>query len=344
MDHKKFIKIELITWIVLAGLLIVILVLSILNKSKINYYEFRSSLKVENFSYNIDTTQDMKIVQEHSITAKDITKINIDLSSEDINIIESKDQNIYIVEKSNRDLKENELCKIQQDNHELHITKPKLQINSDFFNIRNQMQLDIYLPAGYEGDLLVKVSSGDLTVSSKLDLKENVFEAYHMSGDIEVENEIRAGKVTFNVQSGDIDVLKEVYAQEISMNSKSGDITLDKVVAESYNVKVSSGNISVMSLKGKGEVVAQSGNVDLNIEDITGDVYCETMSGDIDLGINPNMNCNLYAHCVSGDIDSDIPAQYPGKDKNKAIAKIGTPSTYKVDAKAMSGDIHLAYH
>ena len=55
MDHKKFIKIELITWIVLAGLLIVILVLSILNKSKMNDYEFRSSLKVENFSYNIDT-------------------------------------------------------------------------------------------------------------------------------------------------------------------------------------------------------------------------------------------------------------------------------------------------
>ena len=49
MDHKKFIKIELITWIVLAGLLIVILVLSILNKSKMNDYEFRSSLKVETF-------------------------------------------------------------------------------------------------------------------------------------------------------------------------------------------------------------------------------------------------------------------------------------------------------
>lgn len=341
MNHKKFVKIKLIAWIVLAALLIVILILSIVNRRKADTYKFSF---FGNFSSDISVSQDMKVVQEHKMSAKDITKINIDLSSEDINIIESKDQDIYIIEKSNLDLKENELCKIQQDNHQLNITKPKAQISSNFLTLRRKIQLDIYLPANYEGDILLKAGSGDLTVSSKLDLQGNLLEVYFMSGDIKIENEVRAGKVTFDVQSGDLDVLKEIDAQEISMISQSGDITLEKIVTESYTVRASSGNISIMSLKGKGKIEASSGNVNLNIEDVTGDVQCETMSGNIDLGINPDINCNLYAHCLSGDIDSDIPVQYSGKNKKEATAKIGATSNYKIDVNAMSGDIQLFYN
>ncbi len=344
MDHKKIIKMKLITWIVLAVFLIFILVLSILYKSRAYTYKFNSSFSSGQFSFDLGTSQDMKVLQEYKVSVKDIAKINVDLSSEDINIFESEDQNIYVVEKSNLDLKKDQLCKIRQDNHQLNINKPITNIGTNFFALRKDIQLDIYLPSNYEGDILLETKSGDLTILSKLDLKDNVLEVYHASGDIEIENEIRAGKVIFDVKSGDIDVLKEINTKEISMISKSGNITLDNVVAsESYSIEASSGNISMMSLIGKGKIGAKSGNVSITIEDIKGDIYCETMSGNIDLGIDKNINCELYAHCKSGDINSDIPVQYSGNNKNEATAKLGAMSNYKIDIKATSGNIHLVY-
>ena len=105
MNDKNYKKIEIIAWIAVAIVLTAFLFI-ILEKDIFSI----------NNLFNNTSNKNMKVIKTYTI--KDIEKfkdINVDISQGEIELLESKDNNIYISLKSNKNLKDKDYLNLDED-------------------------------------------------------------------------------------------------------------------------------------------------------------------------------------------------------------------------------------
>ena len=116
MNDKNYKKIEIIAWIAVAIVLTAFLFI-ILEKDIFSI----------NNLFNNTSNKNMKVIKTYTI--KDIEKfkdINVDISQGEIELLESKDNNIYISLKSNKNLKDKDYLNLDEDTSTLDITGEKV--------------------------------------------------------------------------------------------------------------------------------------------------------------------------------------------------------------------------
>lgn len=308
--NKTLIKVLIVIWSIIAIFFTSLFIYCIINKGVNNmpfYFDFDNS---DNANLNVQLDKE--------ISSDNINKISVDCLSSNIVILNSDDSNIRVVQKSTKDLSDNQKCQINQGNEELTVKLDNYR-NFGFFSFNtNKNIVEIYIPKNYNKDLYLKTASGDIQFNSELKLNS----------------------LTCKDSSGDVKSKEKINTNDANINISSGDIDLYGIISNNYDIETASGDISVDSLSGSGKVSTASGDIKLKYNDIAESSKVHTASGDIDLTVPAELSFEFNGSCTSGNISSNLNLDYT-KGKKQASFSSGNESNKKIDASTLSGDISI---
>lgn len=187
----------------------------------------------------------------------------------------------------------------------------------NFFNF-NRYIVEIDLPADYHKDLSIRLTSGNVTLSDSLTLR-NV-SVKQTSGDF------RSGILN---------------CSSFYKNSTSGDVNIAEISTDQFDIQETSGDMRINSLSGHGTVYATSGDMSIGLQKLNGSTSISSTSGDIILELSDKVNASLQASTRSGDVNSDFPLMSGNSDHKSASGNIGTAPYNTLNVSLLSGDITL---
>lgn len=249
------------------AIIILIVILSIIALAMIGGFIFLMNFGFRfNFNFN---GKEMELVD--SVTAKcdTIKKIDFDLSSTDVEIKKSENEEIIIELYSNTE----ENPQIEKDEDAIRLNEKNAKQSWGFF-VNNRRKVVVYIPNDYIGEFDINTSSGD--VLSQIDLSRNNAFISTTSGDIKLESICYS---TINTTSGDVRV--GTGSDSLSIKTTSGDVSIDKVQKD-INVKTTSGDIRIekLNINANSRIEATSGDVTINNNECNCYVEASSTSGD----------------------------------------------------------------
>lgn len=267
------------------------------------------------------------IRKQEKIALTKIDSIKLNFKASDVNVMITDEEELRVIQYSNKELEEKELFYASTNENELvvHEMKKNIKFSFNLFNMF-RMAYDIYIPKNYQGSIFIESVSGDIFIDKEVNLK-NV-EIKTTSGDITFNSTINADKLKVNTVSGDIK-LNDVNSNELILESTSGDINVGKTTNH-IEAKTVSGNITVNGASGKISIESTSGDIsghDFNIKEKSN---AKSVSGDIKISLNKDTNCKINTKTTSGDIK--LP---------NGVNVIGKEPYTEIDLKTTSGDIHV---
>lgn len=303
--------IRIVMWSLVALGLTAILILGITNSNGIN--------GVFHFTNIIDPN--IAVQKDESLEIKGVNKIIVDFSSSDIIVKATDEENMRIIQKSNKTLKDDEKFQVIQGNNQITIEKEKFGNLSNTWSFGNFKEvIEIYLPKNYNSDLDIETSSGDINFDS----------------DIILSN------ANFSASSGDILSKYNLQIKDFNIVTSSGDISIETLTTSTYKIKATSGDIKINSLSGSGQVDTSSGDIKVQYKDIEDYSEVTATSGDVKLTIQKGMSLEFKGKCSSGDINSNLDLNYKDEDHHEATANIGNGPYKKINVNTSSGDISIS--
>ncbi|MBN2882963.1 MAG: DUF4097 family beta strand repeat protein [Clostridia bacterium] len=148
-------------------------------------------------------------------------------------------------------------------------------------------------------------------------------------------------EIRFITVSGDVDIPAGFEAGRISVNSTSGDVKADDVTCERFSY----GNVSgKLYLSGKiseeVRVDTVSGNTDINTEFEMETIYVNSVSGDVDLYFDSDMEFKFDFSTVSGNFNCDFPI-YENGGKYDRKGYTDELADMNIDINTVSGDLRI---
>lgn len=190
--------------------------------------------------------------------------------------------------------------------------------------MRRLPRLRVTITAPRGSSLENQVSSADLRTYGTLhDVRHRT-----ASGDATIEH--ATGDVTIDCASGDTRI--DQVGGQLRHNSASGDLFVG-TAAGPVSANSGSGNIRVETLRGPARLIAVSGEITIE-RAYAGDVFCQTVSGNVVAGVPSGVPVYIDANAMSGRAISDLPVsdQPTGGDRPPLSLRL----------RAMSGDIRVA--
>jgi len=182
----------------------------------------------------------------------------------------------------------------------------------------------------------ITISIGDVSFgNSRLRVRARIphaaaLEVATASADTKVRGRLR--ELEAKSASGDLNVRGEIEG-DATVKTVSGDATIDRVHGALDFTSVS-GDVTVREV-GR-DVEGRSVSGDVRIESTRqGRVNVQSVSGDVEIGVQHGTNLDVDAGSVSGDLRSDIPL---GSDPDSAA---GEGPTLVVRGKTVSGDFRV---
>lgn len=282
---KKYIKVILITGIVLCGLGLVLAIAGAMNgginTAKRAIGNRFANIKISNIDYS-----NMERLDSDTIDVSAVNHLDIELLAGD-----------YTIE-----LWDNPQVGVQcyGDNKSIYysVTDDVLRIVSEKDNLWELIasgKVTIYIPKGKEfTNIEIELSAGDLTVKniSASNIKINT-----EAGDCDV-NGLTADTAEFSVGAGDIEG-DNIFVNGGNASSSMGAISLDGTINGDFNISVSMGDISVETTDGAD---SYNYNYDLNMGDIS--IGKREMSGLSEKSfINNNAARTINIECNMGSVE-----------------------------------------
>jgi lia operon protein LiaG len=127
------------------------------------------------------------------------------------------------------------------------------------------------------------------------------------------------------------------------LRTSSGDITISELSLEGVEIGTSSGSIdlkSIQTIAGRAVFESSSGDIDLDIVQLDGDMRLDSSSGEITVGLPADAGFELAADTSSGDINVEFPMTVSGSldNRDKVTGTVGA-GTHRLSAETSSGDI-----
>jgi DUF4097 and DUF4098 domain-containing protein YvlB len=150
------------------------------------------------------------------------------------------------------------------------------------------------------------------------------------AADMKVRGRLRS--LETNSASGDLVVIGEVD-RDATVKTVSGDVRIDRV-GGALRFTTISGDVTARAVGGSVEGKAVSGDIRLE-STREGTVTVQSISGDIEVGVEAGTNLDVDAGSVSGDLGSEIPLA------DDPAAADGFGPTLVVRGKTVSGDFRV---
>jgi lia operon protein LiaG len=249
------------------------------------------------FSLETYTIRDQVVVSK-----KDISKIDIDLSSSDLTVNPTSENEITI-----------ELTgKISKK------LKKKLQLNVQ----ENGDALKI----GLKGEDQIKFNVGVLIVDTNVE----VFLPQKIYDSIKIDN-----------SSGDINI-QEFKSKNMIFETSSGDIMATNLHSEEHRFHSASGEMKLSNVTGNIKAESSSGDMIIQFENATGNLDAKTSSGDVSVEYRTeptSLAIDFKASSGDGEVTIDD-VHFEERSENEIRGVIGT-GDFKVKVETSSGDFSL---
>jgi lia operon protein LiaG len=236
------------------------------------------------------------------VSKKDISKIDIDLSSSDLTVNPTTEDEITVelTGKISKKLKK----KLQLD----------VQENGDALKI------------GLKGEDQIKFNVGVLIVDTNVE----VFLPQKIYDSIKIDN-----------SSGDINI-QEFKSKNMIFETSSGDITATNLHSEEHRFHSSSGEMKLSNVTGNIKAESSSGDVIIQFENATGNLDAKTSSGDVSVEYRDepkSLTIDFKASSGDGEVTLDD-VHFEERSENEIRGVIGT-GNFKVTVETSSGDFSL---
>lgn len=315
IDTIKIKKICSISLIVILTFIIIMLSYSLIYSAK-NGFNLEEIEKIQE-----------NIRKEEKIQIDKTNTIKISLKEANINIMLTDDEEVKVVQYSNKNLKQNEMFLIDKETKHLIITEPKQKLLNNIFK-KQITDYDIYIPKSYSRNLIIETISGDVNIQEEMKLKN--IQVKTTNGNITFLNPVVADKLIIKTTSGNI-TLNDINTNELTIDTTTGDVQAQKItgvakeqiLAETI-LKPIIGNVKLPKSQNLVDIKTVSGNI--NIEDIGGEMILETSSGNICLN-----NCQLKETSKITTVSGNI-----------KIKMNTSNSSYKITTGTVSGTINLS--
>ena len=253
MKNKGLI-ITLISILSLLAIAFIVLMILLMN-GKIKTHFF-------NFSNKVSTELIMDETYENNFT-----KININVSTSDVNILVANDDKIRVVVYGDK-----ERLDIKDETQELYILFKEKKCFGFCFNITKN-KVDVYVPKNYDKDILVNNDYGNIEIS---EFKDANIEVNEDCGDVHIG---AGNNVTVDNSYGDIKIDK---ANKIDVKESAGDVKVGTVsIAQIEN---NFGDIIIENVTSSLDISDDCGYIKINSVNLEKDSKIVNNFGDIKIG------------------------------------------------------------
>ncbi len=183
---------------------------------------------------------------------------------------------------------------------------------------KEKVELKVFIPQNYNGNLDIHSSSGDI-----------------MFSDMDVDD------LYIQLSSGDL-VLNDVVTNKSKIGASSGDITINNSNMSFLDIHLSSGKLVIDNFEGEIEGRSSSGDVDIQLNKLTAPINYHLSSGDFELQISQSeISANLDLKTSSGEIEIDFPILMKSSKKRHAISGTVGDGQHLIKVSCSSGDIFI---
>lgn len=311
MSNKSYNLIKIVILSVIALALIFILVILLGGKLKNKFF----------FEMNDNT----KLVYSKEYDVNSFNKFNFDLSSADLDVIYSENNNIKL-----------ELYEREENNVSVNEDGNTLEVNfsknrSICFGIcYSSKRAKLYLPKDFKGNLDVNSSSGDISMDDYSNISGNIKST---SGNIDIRGIEMA---TVRSTSGDINVNN---ANSLDVSSTSGELILGSIPTLKF--ETTSGDVSVREVN---EITGRTTSGEVEINNVNGRIDINTTSGDVEIKyalLNKNSNISTVSGEVDIRLNEAVNVDVNTVSGDKDIYNIDRNSDIKLKINTTSGDIEV---
>ncbi|MCQ6274842.1 DUF4097 family beta strand repeat protein [Bacillus sp. V3B] len=131
-----------------------------------------------------------------------------------------------------------------------------------------------------------------------------------------------------------------VQLNNLSVDVSSGNVNLDWITAKSGLFDISSGNVNLKHYKGQLEADVSSGNINIQLDQLTDSVKVDVSSGHVQLDLPDNADFTLDGKVSSGSISSNFVLK--NKEENKQVMKgVHGTGEHQLDLSVSSGKVEV---
>lgn len=269
---------------------------------------------------------DLNMVKEEQYPVENIEKIVVSTPRADVRVFRTDDEDIKIIQKASRKVKEKDLFVATVDSDTLEIKDQRSGICIGFCFLPS-IVYEIYIPNSYQNEISITTTSGDIKINALEEQYSNI-KLVSVSGDIKLDGRILTDKLNLKTTSGDIQI-GYVKSTSINMNSVSGDIEGGTIESNETTIKTTSGDIELDWISGEIEATSVSGDIELEYFNPIGNSNFKTTSGEIEVMLDKNASVKMHGDSVSGDI------RFPHSE-----SILGT-GEHSITFKTTSGDVKV---
>lgn len=314
MNNKNWIKFRGIVWAIVAVLLSIFLIINI------------STMRWGNFNINIfpwtsySSSRNLKTINEYEFdNIDDIKNINSKVRVGDFIIESSKDNTIKVIVKSNKKQKNKEIIKATESADTLLI-EDKSSIN---FTIGNNTYFEVivYLPESYNGNININNKTGDVKLTSNLDISN----------------------LNIDISTGDVSIKNTLFAKKVSIESHVGDISINNLDTDDLYLKSKLGDVTIKNFSGKGYIDTKTGDIECGVKSLIGDFDISTKIGDVDLSVDENLVFYFNVNKNVGDISCDLEFNNVSQSTSSFRGERGKTPSNEITIDIKTGDMSIDY-
>ncbi|ODU57029.1 MAG: hypothetical protein ABT01_02835 [Clostridium sp. SCN 57-10] len=270
------------------------------------------------------------------LPSEGIESLFIQMKAGDLTLGISPDDFIYVTESAPGNLRDDQRLVCETLGKTLKITQGKSVVGTFRWGFGvYSSDVEVLLPQRTWNEVRVVTTSGEISVEQELRARIASFKT--ASGDVRAEA-ICCEQLVLETASGDLHL--GGAAANVQANSVSGDLTLQDMTVRELSAESISGEMSLRGVFAAIDAHSVSGDIRGQLTVPPERVIGQTVSGDITLVVPENEGFALEYSRVSGDIASDFPLEpSPSGKAGRTAYRDGSRADYSL--KTISGDIRL---
>lgn len=256
---------------------------------------------------------------EEAAISKKTQVIKVEVSSVSTTIIPEDRSNLKAVYNGKQQLK------VRENGSQVEVEVKEKGFNWFNFGIfGNKNKLEIYIPEGYDQNMIIYVGSGNVTFSGK-----------------SAKHPMKLEEFAIDIGSGNMN-LKNLVVNNFKYDGGSGNVKIDSLTTKTGTVDVASGNLNIKHYSGALEADISSGRLNIQMDQLIGPIKMDVSSGNVGLDLPDDANFTLNADVSSGNISCDFPITTKGKSSSKkSINGTYGSGEHNINIDVSSGNVDI---
>jgi hypothetical protein len=303
--------------------------------------------------------EELPLVNTETVSLAGIENLSISYGHDDVILRESDTGDLVIREYATRD-HARYYVRVSRAGETLSI-KRGLRPWLRWLPRRWKARAEIYIPQSFRENLRIVNSSGNLSGDTDL-LNYKTIDVTVKSGSARL-NRISGETVSVHVSSGEFDITAIEGGSFVSVSSgrlqigaltggehrvkvSSGRLRIGVILGEArgrVDAQVSSGSLALENFFGDGDFKISSGNINLDVKELTGDLWFKVSSGGIAVNLPGALSFNLDAITKSGRVlvNEEAKEALRVSGNSTVLRPFGPSPEWTIYARTSSGDVTI---